>query len=203
MPESTYIMTNLNDDQAEALGKIIANKTSRKILNLLAKKAQTESDLAKELKTPISTIDYNIKQLLKAKLIQTKDYFWSEKGNKMPIYSLSKKLVLIATEGTNVVRSKIRNLFPVLLITFGISVAIRLIYPKANLSLQTRAAEKTAEALQGGIQAGADEAASVTSSVPILGNLVHLATNYAAFFFGGALLAILLYLFFTRSKTSN
>jgi len=203
MPESTYIMANLDDDQAEALGKIIANKTSRKILNLLAKKAQTESDLAKELKIPISTIDYNIKQLLKAKLVQAKDYFWSEKGNKMPIYSLSKKLVLIAPSGTNVIRSKIRNLFPVLLITFGISVAIRVIYPKANLAFQEQLAAKSADVLATGVEAGANVAVEVTNSLPVLGNLVHLATNYAAFFFGGALLALLLYLFFTRSKTSS
>lgn len=203
MSESTYIMANLDDEKAEALGKIIANKTSRKILNLLAKKAQTESDLAKELKIPISTIDYNIKQLVKAKLIETKDYYWSEKGNKMPIYSLSKKLVLIAPQGTSVIRSKIRNLFPILLITFGISVAIRLIYPKANLAFQEQLAAKSADVLTTGVQTGANAAAEATSSVPILGDLIRLGTNYAAFFFGGALLAILLYLFFTRSKTSD
>jgi DNA-binding transcriptional ArsR family regulator len=203
MAESTYIMANLNDEQAEILGKIIANKTSRKILNLLSKEDLTESDIAKKLNKSISTIDYNLKKLLKAKLIQTKDYFWSEKGNKMPIYSLSKKLVLIAPQGTNLIRSKIKSLFPVFLITFGISVAIRLIYPKANLALQGQLAEKSADVLNTGIQAGAQEAASATSGFPLINQLVHTATNYAAFFFGGALLAILLYLVFSRSKASN
>jgi DNA-binding transcriptional ArsR family regulator len=203
MNESTYIMANLNDEQAEALGKIIANKTSRKILNLLAKKPLTESDIARELKLPISTIDYNIKQLLKAKLIQTKDYFWSEKGNKMPIYSLSKKLVLIAPEGTNVVRSRIKNLFPVLLITFGISVAIRLIYPRANLNFQNYLASKSADVLTTGVETGADIAVGATRNIPLLSTLVQESTKYAAFFFGGALLTILLYLFFTRNKASN
>jgi DNA-binding transcriptional ArsR family regulator len=196
-------MANLNDEQAEVLGKIIANKTSRKILNLLAKKPQTESDIARELKIPISTIDYNIKQLLKARLIQTKDYFWSEKGNKMPIYSLSKKLVLIAPQGTNIMKNKIKNLFPVLLITFGISVAIRMVYPSANIAITQMYAEKSANVLTTGVETGAEIATEVTRNIPLVSTLIQEATKYAAFFFGGALLTILLYLFFTRNKTSN
>jgi len=203
MPESTYIIANLDDEQAEALGKIIANKTSRSILNLLAKKPLTESDIARELNLSISTVDYNIKQLIKAKLIQTKDYYWSEKGNKMPIYSLSKKLVLIAPEGTNILRSKIKSLFPVFLITFGISVAIRIIYPKANLSFQQYLASKSAETLKTSVEVGANVAAEATKNIPVISSLIQQATNYAISFFGGALLAILLYLFFTREKTSN
>ncbi|MEM3405434.1 MAG: winged helix-turn-helix domain-containing protein [Candidatus Pacearchaeota archaeon] len=202
MSESTYLLADLNDEQAEILGNVIANKTSRKILNLLSKRDLAISDIAKELNLPISTISYNIKKLSESNLVKIKDYYWSEKGNKMPIYSLTKKLILISPEKKKIKRKKIRDLISVFFISFGISVAIKLIYPRATFKFRESAVEKSSELLKKGVEEASSIAIKTTENMPLLYSLVKEATNYALFFFAGALLAILLYLFFSR-KDSN
>jgi len=201
--ENAYIVASLEDEKAKELGQIIANETTRKILNLLTKKNTNESEIAKELGIPISTVHYNIQQLLKAGLVKIKGFYYSPKGNKVNVYTLTRKLILIAPQGTNLVRSKIKNILPVLLITFGISVAIKLIYPATNLAMRAEMVERTAEGVKKVLGTAAEAAGGATGAVPILSNITRLATNYAAFFFGGSLLALLLYLLFTRSKAST
>jgi len=202
---NTYILTSLDDEKAAELGKIIANPTARKILNYLAENNACETDIAKELNIPLSTVHYNIQQLLKAELIKIKDFLYSEKGNKVYFYTLAKKLVLIAPKGSSIKRSKIKNILPVLLISLGISIAIKLIYPIANLSFKAKMAERAAVGIEKALGT-AEAAASATETAPVVSNITQLATNYAIFFFGGALLALLLYLIFIRkasNKTSN
>ena len=95
MAEEKFILTSLED--SKNLGEVISNKTAKKILDYLSTKNDvSETNLAKELSLPLSTIHYNLDKLKEAGLITAKLFKWSEKGNKIHLYSLANKLIIIA-----------------------------------------------------------------------------------------------------------
>src|SRR3989344_3561819 len=65
-----YILVNLEDEKSKKIAESISNKTARKILDYLSNKEESGAEeISKELKLPISTIDYNLKNLKKAGII--------------------------------------------------------------------------------------------------------------------------------------
>lgn len=192
--ESAYILASLEDGRAKQLGQIISNEKARKILNLLTKKRATESEIAKELKIPISTVNYNIKQLLKAGLITIKGSFYSKKGNKMNVYSLAKKLILIAPKGVSVTRCKIKSILPAALITAALAGIIKLFY---SMPFQTRMevdAGKAGEFME--TLPAVEEAAAF----PVEVTTIISSTHYALFFLAGALIALGIYILISWRK---
>jgi predicted transcriptional regulator len=92
----TTINIDLNDPRSAEIAEILGNKTCKNILNLIANKEMTESDIAQELKIPLNTVDYNVKKLVKAGLIESTSHFWSVRGKKMPSYRVSEKKIVIS-----------------------------------------------------------------------------------------------------------
>lgn len=116
--EETFVLLSLEDQQSKELAQVISNETARKILDYLGKKNEaSESQIAEALDSPISTIHYNIQQLLKVRLIESKEFEWSEKGKKILYYQLSKKLIVIAPKTSESLYNQLKNLIPVSLIT--------------------------------------------------------------------------------------
>lgn len=96
-----YIELNLNDERASKVAQIIGNKTAKKILNLLSEEELSQGDIAKRLKIGLSNVDYNIKNLLAAGLIEkSSSFFWSVKGKKIPTYGLANKKIIISTKNS-------------------------------------------------------------------------------------------------------
>ena len=117
MTENKFILVNLEDTKSKELAQIISSDTARKILNLLSEKSYSESDISKKLNIPLPTTHYNIQHLLKAEVIEEKDFLWSEKGKKIRLYQVSNKLIIIAPKNTNVnFMEKLREIIPVALI---------------------------------------------------------------------------------------
>ena len=76
-----YLNIDLNDPRAGAIAEVMANNTCKKILEALAEKEMSVTEISQSLNMPLNTIDYNIKKLLSAGLIiPTKEFFWSVKG---------------------------------------------------------------------------------------------------------------------------
>lgn len=169
-----YIAVSLDDEKAKAIGEVISNETARKILKLLAKKNVTESEIAKELNLPLSTVSYNIKKLLDCKLIEVNGFYYSEKGNKVNVYRLAKKVVLITPKSSFV---KLKNVLLTALAVFACSFAIKLSFKKPIL-----AERKVA--------------------LPIPESTSQLASSnyFALFFIAGAFLALIVYLLLSRRK---
>lgn len=86
-----YILLDLEDEKTKQIADVISNSSCKKILNLLAEKEASETDIAKELGIPINTAEYNIKKLEKAGMIEKSKHFWSVKGKKIHTYKLAKK----------------------------------------------------------------------------------------------------------------
>jgi predicted transcriptional regulator len=97
MENKKYVMLDLDDERIASLSNVLGNKTCKKILDYLAEKEASETQIANDLKMPANTVNYNIKQLLDAGLIEkTKTFFWSVKGKKVPTYTIANKKIVIS-----------------------------------------------------------------------------------------------------------
>lgn len=115
MPEKKYIIVSMEDERAGKIADVLGNKTCKKIIDLLAEKESSEKEIAEKLKIPINTAEYNLKKLLDSGLIEkTKNFFWSAKGKKVPLYKLSNKSIVISPKGK--ISSKLTSVLPALII---------------------------------------------------------------------------------------
>jgi len=108
-----YLLFDLNDEKSKKLGEVISNSTCKKIINLLAEKEQSASEIASELKIPLNTTTYNISNLIESGLIEQSKSFWSVKGKKMPSYKVVNKAIVISPKKGNIY-SKIKGVLPVI-----------------------------------------------------------------------------------------
>jgi DNA-binding transcriptional ArsR family regulator len=125
-----YLLFSLEDEESKKLGEVISNATCRKIVNLLAEKEASEGEIAQELKLPINTIEYNLKKLLEARIIEKSKHFWSKKGKKMPTYKVAKKLIVIAPKksSSSNIYSKTKTIAPILVIAVLLTAFVALYY---------------------------------------------------------------------------
>jgi len=114
MKKDKFVLVNLKD--AKDLAKVISNDTSRKILDYLSDKDGSESEISKELGIPISTVHYNIKQLINAGLVKNEEFEYSEKGKEINFYKLAKKMIIIGTADVKVFKKDLMKILPVGLI---------------------------------------------------------------------------------------
>jgi DNA-binding transcriptional ArsR family regulator len=141
MPEENFLLVSLKEDKAKKLAQVISNDTSRLILDHLAKKKDsTESDIAKDLKLPLSTVHYNLQHLVEAKLVQADEYHYSAKGKEVLHYSLTNKFVIIAPrEASETFVEKLKKLIPVAAIVLAAAGIIQLLsrwlMPRADAGL--------------------------------------------------------------------
>ncbi len=183
MPSEKFIMVSLDDEKSKDLANVISNDTSRKLLDYLSEKESSESDIAKDLGLPLSTVHYNIQNLLKNNLIEVKDFYWSGKGNKVNIYTIAKKFIVIAPKGSKV-PSAIRSLIPVVLISIAATALITL----GSRNFPQRFAESVPMPAK---EASIEQSVSIgTSIAPKLSFL----PSYALWFLAGSLFAIIIYL---------
>ncbi len=118
--EEKYIMFSMEDERIKGLSEALSNPSCKKIINLLSEKELTETDIAKELKVPLNTIDYNIKKLISVGLIEKTNHFWSIRGKKMPVYRVSNKKIVISPKKSLSFTALIASAIGTGLIAFGI-----------------------------------------------------------------------------------
>ena len=91
-----FIMLNLDDEKISKVSEVLGSKACKKILEVLIEENLSESDLAKKLDMPLNTVEYNLKKLIHVGLVEkTKEFFWSKKGKKIPIYRAARKSIII------------------------------------------------------------------------------------------------------------
>lgn len=102
-----YLMVSFEDPKIKKISEILGNSTCKKILDFLAEKESTKTDISKELKIPLNTVEYNVNKLNESGLIEkSKNYFLSTKGKKIAIYKISNKSIVISPKNSN----KLRNI---------------------------------------------------------------------------------------------
>lgn len=188
----SYMLMSLDDEKSKQLAEVMANKTCKKILTLLAEKELSEGDIAKKLKLPINTTEYNLKKLISAGLVEkSQSFFWSIKGKKIPNYRLSNKYIVIAPKSSSL--SGLKSLLPALafigLGSFLISkLSISNIAPKADNLLMASGAKPVTEAM-------------TNSSSSFFSWFI--STPWAIFLAGGLLTLLVYFIFRTFLKGGN
>lgn len=141
--KEAFLLVSLSEEKTKKLAQVVSNDTSRKILNYLSDHEATESEIAKELKLPISTVHYNLQQLMNGGLVIADEFHYSEKGKEVNHYKLANKYIIIAPKSTYGLKEKLRKIFPIGAVTivaaFGIELANRLL--SGNIFVKTSAAE--------------------------------------------------------------
>ena len=186
-----YIAVDLNDENSERIAEILGNKTCKKILNLLSEKELSEGDIAKELKIPLNTVDYNVKKLADSGLIdKAKNFFWSVKGKKIGTYKIANKLIVISPKKSNVY-SKLKGIVPVILIS-GILTAFVAWYSKVKFF--------AGEGLQKVAEAGEKDLIAPATQEAISKGMAALYLNPWIWFLIGSLMAIIAFILWNWKK---
>jgi inhibitor of cysteine peptidase len=98
MASDKFILMGLDDERSADVAEVLRNNTCKKILDYMAEEKEvSEKDIADAMKMPINTVEYNLKKLVKSGLVEkTKNFFWSVKGKKIPMYKLARKHIIIS-----------------------------------------------------------------------------------------------------------
>lgn len=187
MSNKKYLLLSLDDDKTKHLADVLGNASCKKIIDLLAEKDQlSEKDIADELRVPMNTVEYNLKKLLKAELIEkSKKFFWSQKGKKIDTYTLSNKSIIISPKSQRV-SSKLKAILPVAVIS-GIGALIIRQYFLAKETIRV-AGDQSLKAFA--------ESTPMATSINDLSqqtNLFSTSPQAWIWFLSGALLAILIF----------
>lgn len=162
-----YLLFSLEEDDSKKLGEIISNPTAKKIANLLAEKEASEKDISDELKIPLNTIEYNLKKLLNAGIIEkSKKFFWSPKGRKIEMYKAANKLIVISPKKSSIY-NKLKTIIPVVFVSVIFTI---LILSQAPLQIQ-QSEEDTILKISQEQMLTAQEAQEITNQSPLLSNL--------------------------------
>lgn len=222
--ENNFLLLSLDDENAKDVANVMGNDTSKRILNYLAKKDDTQTNIAKELDLPLPTVHYNLQQLQKAGLVVWENYKLSEKGKEIRYYKLANKYIIIAprSEKKENILEKLRGVLP----SFGLSLFGAFgIYTYYNMfasgggsvmSFDDSIAQKSF--VNGGVEVEAignevvfDSAVnSINSSMPVSQNLVSNSSSFVTFlnepymwFLYGAIFALVFVIIFRLRSLKN
>jgi DNA-binding transcriptional ArsR family regulator len=124
--DEKIVSIDLNSENSKEIIEVLGNDTCKKILNVLADKELTETEISQKLKIPLNTVDYNTKKLIKAGLIESSNHFWSIKGKRIPSYKIANKQIVISPRKFT---SKVL-LVPSLILGGVISLAVKFLAQK-------------------------------------------------------------------------
>ncbi|MBI2208738.1 helix-turn-helix transcriptional regulator [Candidatus Woesearchaeota archaeon] len=188
MAKKNFLLLSLEDSKTKKIANIVSNESCRKILDHLLDKEATESEIAKALNIPISTVHYNLRQLTDAGLLIAEEFHYSEKGKEVYHYKLANKYIIIAPKKTSGIREKLMGILPAALIAAGAAGIIQLVN---NYFSKTVVAEDFAVAKSAMVQ---ESALAMAAEAPAGQAAPLLTQNLALWFLMGALFALLIYL---------
>lgn len=155
MTDEPFIMISM--DQAKSVANALTNKSATKILDFLANNSgATESEIAKALKLPVSTVNYNMKALLESKLVIADEFHYSPKGKEVSHYKLAKKYIIIApADEKEGFLQRIKKYIPATLITTSVAIVWK-VFDLFNQSSSLMATEATPIMMKADMARGAE-----------------------------------------------
>ena len=117
-----FVLLSLDEKKSKKVADALSNSTSRKLLNYLGDKEASSTEISKDLNIPLSTVEYNLKTLSEAELIESPEFKWSPKGKQVDIYKVKKKYIVIAPGKDSELKEALKKLLPIGI--FGIAIGI-------------------------------------------------------------------------------
>jgi len=185
MNEEHFMVVSLDDSKSKVIADILGNKTCKKIVLHLSEISEaSEKDLADYLNLPINTVEYNLKKLLESGFVQKKkNFFWSKRGKKIPMYELTNKSIVISPKKS--LSEKMKSVLPAFILTITGTFLIWM-FEKISFSHQTTLTRSL------GDTAGLFAAKSSPEISQVTTNLVVSSPHFLwLYFLTGAVLALL------------
>ncbi len=178
-----FLLIELGDERSKKISQVLGNKTCKKIINLLSEtKEASEKDISDNLKIPMNTVEYNLKKLLEAGLIEkTKNFFWSKKGKKIDMYKISNKSIVISPKSKKISR-ELKSILPALVLSGVGALVIRQYF-----MFKEHVTKATDNVMFSATQAGSE----MVSKIPEGTLLTMQVSDFWLWFFGGAIFALL------------
>lgn len=128
MDDKSFILMSLKEDKVKKMTQVLNSKTCRKIIEYLSKQDKaTATDISKDLDMAMSTVHYNLKQLVENDLVTSNDYHYSKKGKEIIHYGLANKYIIIAPREDKSVLDKLKGFLPITFITAATGAVIYLV----------------------------------------------------------------------------
>jgi DNA-binding transcriptional ArsR family regulator len=200
MTKEKFVLVSLKESKAKKLAQVISNESCRKILDYLAEKEATETELAKKLEIPISTVHYNLKHLTSAGLVDVDEFHYSEKGREVNHYKLANKYVIIAPKSTFGIKEKLKAILPVAFITVAAAGLLKLftgrtaMFGAAKTGVREAVMAAAPEAEEAAVDAIATGVSNFTRMPPGVAPVSISGPDIALWFLIGAVFAIVIYM---------
>ncbi len=197
MKQQNIMLLSMDEAKTKKIANIVGNDSCKKILDFLSENDATESELAEKLNIPISTIHYNIRQLLESGLVISEEFHYSEKGKEVSHYRLASKYIIITPKKTFGIKQRLMSVLPAALIIIGIASVMQIysIYsqPKAFADTMLKSAMmETAKESVSSTVSSAVSSASQSIAQSALPTIVS-QPNIALLFLVGGLVGLLAY----------
>jgi DNA-binding transcriptional ArsR family regulator len=211
MANKSFVLLSLKEDKIKEMTQVLNNDTCRKILEYLSNnEIATATEISKKLGLAMSTVHYNLKQLVNNDLVTSNDYHYSDKGKEVIHYGLANKYIIIAPKEDKNIMEKLKGFLPITLITAFTGALIYalesywdkisgIFFPRGP-EMMMRTASDMGEALIMEIDAFAEPAMAVmetTAAEPTTGMLI------APWFLAGATFTILIMIAYEFSKKNK
>jgi predicted transcriptional regulator len=123
-------------DESKKITQVITNDTARQIMELLAEHSMSASGIAKQLDVPLTTIKYNLENLVDVGLAKIERIKYSEKGRQVKVYAPVRKLIVVVPEkiGSASITEVLKKYLGVILTAVFASGFIELLTSKFALS---------------------------------------------------------------------
>lgn len=111
--ERAPFLLDIRNDEADMVFSALASSTSRNILAILYEEPTTASQLAQHIDTTLQNIQYHLRNLTEAKLVEVVDTWYSERGTKMKVYAPSGGAMILfaGAQPTDQLRQQLKRLF--------------------------------------------------------------------------------------------
>jgi DNA-binding transcriptional ArsR family regulator len=184
------VVLSLQDQNSKQLAKILSNETALRIMNKLAEKRHSPTELAESLGMALSTVQYNLDLLRGAGMLKETAYRYSEKGKKVSYYEPVKKVIVLAPESErSSILSALKDKF-LIPIALGLTALAGLGLQPFFQTQQMSEILRVSEAAQGAEVAGGAPAVTISTLEP-----------WIVFALGGlAMLIIMVLLGFAKTR---
>jgi len=101
MTEGGVLVLEPGDERTKKIGKAMASNTASDVLSALSEEELTLSELSERLGQPITTLKYQIENLLDAGLVDIVRTRYSEKGRVVKVYGVRQQVVIMSPGKTD------------------------------------------------------------------------------------------------------
>jgi DNA-binding transcriptional ArsR family regulator len=205
MADKKFLMLSLEEKETKKVANVISNESCRKILDYLATKESTASELSEKLSIPLSTITYNIQQLVDTGLVSADEFHYSQKGKEVLHYKLANKYIIITPKAVTGIKDKLRKILPIAFISAGAAGIVQLVYQYVSLGNYGGEAAMMAydQAAPAAMMKSADASLmmaseeSLAAQAPAAQAMTSFPFDIALWFFVGALFGAIIYMAIT------